>query len=340
MAWPRARAVPSIADMAIRIDPPKPASICAAVWAAAPSAFRSSSARPRTPSADCDSTLADVMPSRPKAWAIFCVRSATDMFCVAVLISSRICTSGLRLPAASVLVTPKSFSSSAPDPAEITDSRRSAVPASLPWMPTLPRAPRRATVSSNDIPRLLATGPAYFRDSPRPSTVLNVLLAALVNTSAARAASPAPMPNCRSVAAMIPEASVASVPVARARSKTAPVIRSISSGLKPARPSSVIRLATWTAVNDVVAPSSRALSLRDWRAAPLAPETAAVARMASSNVANCLAARPSGAAMAAPMAVILAPRFIIDAPILPTCLLTSLNALNSLRGSAPISTTT
>ena len=139
---------------------------------------------------------------------------------------------------------PKIFLSSSPLPAAITDRRRNAVPASLPWMPTLPSTPRIAVVSSRDSPSDLATGPAYFSASPSPSTVLNVELAALVSTSAARAASLAPRPNCRSVAAMMPADRAASVPVARARSSTAPVMALISSGLKPARPSSVIRSAT------------------------------------------------------------------------------------------------
>ena len=81
-ASPMASAVPSTADNKIRNAPPRPASISFAALAAVPSALRNSSAKPRTPPAADDSTLALVMPSRPNACAIFAVRSATGMFAV------------------------------------------------------------------------------------------------------------------------------------------------------------------------------------------------------------------------------------------------------------------
>ena len=82
--------MPSIADIAFRIAPPRPASIAWAVEVAAPSALRSLLAKSVTPPALCARTLAEVMPSRPKALAILVVRSATGMLAVAVLMSSRI----------------------------------------------------------------------------------------------------------------------------------------------------------------------------------------------------------------------------------------------------------
>ena len=177
-ASPIAIEVSLIADNAIRIEPPRPASMALAVRLATPLIESIPSRSPRTLSALPDKTLALVMPSNPNAFAIRDVRSATVMSFVASLISSRIWTRGFRLPAASVLLTLNNCFSSSPLAAEITPRRRRAVPASLPWMPTLPRAPKIETVSSRDIPRLLATGPAYFSDSPRPVTVLNVLFAA------------------------------------------------------------------------------------------------------------------------------------------------------------------
>ena len=336
-ASPIAKAVPSIAESVIRIEPPRPASISLAVLAAVPSAVRSTAARSATPPADLESTLAEVMPNSPKASAIRFVRSATGILAVTSLISSRIVMSGLRLPAASWLEMPKSSCSFSPLAAEITPRRRRAVPASLPWMPTLPSTPRMAAVSSSDRPSSFATGPAYFSDSPRPSTVLNVLLAVAVSTSAALVASVAPSPNCRSVAAMMPAERAASVPVARERSSTAPVMFSISFGEKPARPSSVMRFATCTAVNEVVAPRLRATSVSRCSSDALACETAAVARMASSNWAKLRIARPSGRARAVPTVAIRVPRLVSDAPICPIRFCSPFKAAKNFLGSAPIS---
>ncbi len=112
----------------------------------------------------------------------------------------------------------------------------------------LPSVPRIASVSSKLILASAATGAAYFNASPIDSTLLKLLFAAAVSPSATRVASSPARPNWRIVAAMIPEARVASVPVARAMSITAPVMVMIWSGLKPARPSSPISSATSEAV--------------------------------------------------------------------------------------------
>ncbi len=83
---------------------------------------------------------------------------------------------------------------------------------------------------------------------------------------------------------MIPELTVASVPVARARFMTAPVISSICLGEKPARPSSVIREATSLAEKLVVAPKCFALLRSDSNVAPVALAAAPAARIASSKL--------------------------------------------------------
>ena len=157
-------------------------------------------------------------------------------------------------------------------------------------MPTLPSVPSIATVSSTLIPISEATFPEYPNASPRLVTELKLLFAPVVNTSATLAASVALRPNWRIVAAMIPAASVASVPVALLRFKTANVISLICGATNPARPSSPMRFATSVAVNEVVRPSSSALSLSASKSTPFAWAIAPVIRIASSKLANFIAA--------------------------------------------------
>ena len=89
---------------------------------------------------------------------------------------------------------------------------------------------------------------------------------------------------------------------------------SICLGLKPARPSSAIALATCAAVKLVVRPSSLAVAVSRSNSACVAPVTALVFRIASSNPANARTANANGAAITPAKAIIRLPMAVADCP--------------------------
>ena len=157
---PNEIASPSSADVIFRKLPPIPASICAAVSAAAgPISFNRSANAAASPAPSARAPAA-VMPRIPNALFSFAIFCPVGMLSTAFPMSPMMSINGLALPAVSTkskLKTPFIFSASA---AVIVPSRLIAVPALLPCIPTLPSVPRIAAVSSSDMPNCLATGPA------------------------------------------------------------------------------------------------------------------------------------------------------------------------------------
>ena len=172
------------------------------------------------------------------------------------------------------------------------------VPACDPRTPKLASAPTIFAVSSIVSPVSAASGATYLNASPRSSSVCAEPLAVAVRTSTTRVISDASSRNARNAFDAISVAGPISVPVARARSMTPAIDASISSDLKPARPSEIMPCAASAAVHDVVRPSSFACSVSFSNCAPVAPVTACTSRIWSSNSANVFVASATGVAIA------------------------------------------
>ena len=155
-----------------------------------------------------------------------------------------------------------------------------------PLRPICAKVPIMAAVCSRSIPRSFAGLAANFHPSAKSSTLVKVRFATPVNTSATLPAFAASMPNILIVVDISSADRAASVPVARARFITSPVILLISGTVNPPCPSFSIKLATSVAVKEVVRPSVLARSFKAANSASVALALAPAALMASSNPIN------------------------------------------------------
>ena len=196
----------------------------------------------------------------------------------------------------------------------------------------------RATTSSTVCPTAAPAAPENLRDSPSSVAEIAALFVAFVKISAYFTASVAPTPNWLRDAPNISAASSTVTPRPRAKSIVGEIALTISEGLKPMRPSAVIPSATCDALQDVLAPNSRATSFIFWSSCSVAFVTPFNVRMRCSKSAKALTPRAAGAANVAPRPAKAAPRSSTLPENSSSLLSASSKPLYSLELSAVIST--
>ena len=127
-------------------------------------------------------------------------------------------------------------------------------------MPTLPKRPAIAAVSSRDRPAMRDTGATYFMVSPKSSIFTLAVEHVRASVSATRVISPAFRPKADKISDEMSAARPRSVAVAAAKLSTPGKAAIFSCAVNPAMARYCSACPTWTAVNCVVAPSSRALA--------------------------------------------------------------------------------
>ena len=203
------------------------------------------------------------MASSPTMVFMAAICSAVPRFLRPAAISPSTATGLRRLPALSFTVTPsfwKSSCASLVGAAILFSMAFSVVPAWLPLMPTLPSRPAMAAVSSSESPAMRATGATYFMVSPKNSMFVLAVAHVSANTSATRVICSACRPNAERMSEEISAARPRSVAVAAARFSTPGSAAMFSLALNPAMARYCSACPTCTAVNCVVAPSSRAVA--------------------------------------------------------------------------------
>ena len=273
---------------AISAAEPPPASSCLAYSAMAPTpSFSISSENP-------------AMASSPTIIFIAAICSAVPMFLRPAAISPSTLTGLRRLPALSLTVTPsfwKSSCTSLVGAAILFSMALSVVPAWLPLMPTLPSSPTMAAVSSNESPALRATGATYFIVSPSNSIFVLAVAQVRASTSATRVISSAFIPNAPRMSEEMSAARPRSVAVAAARFSTPGSAAMFSLAEKPAMARYCSASPTCTAVNWVVAPSSRAVASSAAISSDEARDTAPTFAIWSSNPAATPTQAPNAPSM-------------------------------------------
>ena len=203
------------------------------------------------------------MASSPTMVFMAAICSAVPRFLRPAAISPSTATGLRRLPALSFTVTPsfwKSSCASLVGAAILFSMAFSVVPAWLPLMPTLPSRPAMAAVSSSESPAMRATGATYFMVSPKSSMFVLAVAHVSANTSATRVICSACRPNAERMSEEMSAARPRSVAVAAARFSTPGSAAMFSLALNPAMARYCSACPTCTAVNCVVAPSSRAVA--------------------------------------------------------------------------------
>ena len=216
-----------------------------------------------------------------------------------------------------IVTSPKALPESLTSPVRLFMMVRSAVPAWLPLIPAFAMRPIASAVSSAEKPKAPAIGAQYLKVSPIMDTLVLALELAAARMSAKCPESDAERPKAVRASVTISDVVARSSPEAAARFMMPSMPSSISPVFQPAIAIYSKADAASVAENLVLLPISRALSRRDCRSSPVAPEIAATFDMPSSKSAAVFTAAVPSATMGAVTCVVrVFPALVI---FWPTC---------------------